>query len=152
MTFKNTIMIAAAHLVLISSAANADIIVPYPQSGQQDYCSTTPGHWAGSGEVSKGSLKCYYTGDAVVSATADSTQFIMDISMQKSSGSKLCPEKESFTLPATCINNTIIIKNEDADLTGTLSNNGNNADFYNGTIIIPELGPLNVDYMHLHKQ
>jgi len=151
MKFKNKIMITIAGFSLMSSVANADIIFQHTPGAGQDYCSTTPGKWHGSGSASDGAIKCTYTGDVIVSATSNPTQFMMDVSMKKSSGSRACLANVNFTLPADCINNAITVKNEYADLNGILSNNGKTADF-TGMIIIPDVGSFNVDYMHLDKQ
>jgi hypothetical protein len=152
MKFKNILAMAIASLGLASISANADIIIKSTQGVAQDSCSNVAGVWTGKGTVSYGKLKCGYSGNAVVTASADPTQFIMNVSLDKTSGA--CPSHEEFVLPAVCKDGAIVIQNEDANLNGTLSNDGNTADL-TGTVNIPIGGSVvtaNVDSMHLDKK
>lgn len=150
MKFKKTMMITVASLACISSVANANIILK-GAAGDKDYCSTIPGNWSGTGTIKSSNLTCNYTGTGVVRATANPSQFTMDVSMQKSSGSKLCPPDANLqNLSATCVNNTITMSEMGVDLTGQLTNNGNTASI-NGTVDVPAIGTVSAD-IHLTKQ
>jgi hypothetical protein len=150
MKFKNTACIALANFILISSVAHADIIL-HQSSGEQDYCSTIPGNWNGTGTIKSNSLTCNYSGSGTIRATANPTQFLMDVSMQRTSGSKLCPATESMQNIATnCANNVITISDMGVDLTGQLTDSGKNATV-DGTMEVPGIGTVSAD-IHLSKQ
>lgn len=154
MQLKGFLISAIASLSIFSTVANANIIIFSPSFKGEDVCAQVTGPWVGDGTVTARVLgvkiKCEYSGNALISATADPHQFSADIDLHLISG--VCPASESFIMPGTCDSSTgaINIKNDEANLTGTLTNGGTEAHL-TGTVKIPGIGTATVERMDLHK-
>lgn len=149
MTLKKIFILSMASFFALSGSAQANITL---FSMSPEVCSKLPGHWAGEGRVEVfGIITCKYKGDVTVNNT-DSKEFDMKINLSEISG--ICPEAESFDLPAECHNGIITLKTSIADLHGILDADGTTADM-SGTVEVEVLGSQHtaqIKNMHLTKQ
>jgi hypothetical protein len=154
MQFKTVIFSAIASLAIFSSSANANIVIFSPTFTGEDICSKVNGAWVGEGTVTAKVLgvkiKCEYNGNAFITGTADPHTFSADINLHLTNG--ICPPSESFIMPGSCnpATGAINIQSDEANLSGTLSNNGTEAHL-TGTVKIPGIGNATVEKMDLHK-
>ncbi len=140
-----------AGLFLLATEAEANITM---QTSSPTACEHIAGHWVGTGTVSAViivKINCKYHGEGEISMIDDHT-FNMSMALSKESG--ICPDHESFQLRGTCQNGSITLKTEDADLVGSLNEQGTAADAH-GTVVV-RIGDkkvnANVDSMHLEKR
>lgn len=154
MQLKGFLISAIASLSIFSTVANANILIFSPSFQGGDICSEINGPWVGEGTVTARVLgvkvRCEYNGNALISASVDPHSFSADIDLHLISG--VCPSSESFIMPGTCDGSTgaINIQNDDANLTGTLTNNGTEAHL-TGTVKIPGIGTATVEKLDLRK-
>lgn len=112
----------------------------FPGSAGVDLCANVTGHWEGAGKVSTvihgTKITCDYSGNALVSKTPEA--YSADVTMKKTSGSSLCPDSESYSVPGTCNGDTgvLILHDDKTDLKGQLYDNGTKASF-TGTVTLP---------------
>ncbi|HEX2548972.1 MAG TPA: hypothetical protein VHM20_04025 [Gammaproteobacteria bacterium] len=153
MQLKKILVSAIISLSIFSAVANANIRV-FSDSHTENLCANVEGKWIGSGTVTARvmgmKVSCDYAGQSFITG---SENFSANIDLQLSSG--ICPSSENFILPGTCDSATgaITLQSDDANLTGTLSNNGTQANF-TGTVNIPIMGKTvvaTVERMELHK-
>jgi len=145
---KGLLVIAAAHVLLISSFAHADTIL---FKFSNDVCDTVDGKWTGTGKVSVGAIKCVYNGTAMISGTPDNLG--LDVTLNKTSG--ICPAQEHIQLSGgTCHQGVIALHTPNvANLDGNLDASGTKASV-TGNVTFELLGKevtANVDEMDLSK-
>lgn len=113
MQFKKTIFCGLVS-IMISPLANANIIIHGLSANGEDFCRMANGHWAGDATATiVGAPKdCIYHADSLVTGS-DPTHLDVSISIDKKSGSLVCPKHESLTLSGQCQNNTLVINTDD---------------------------------------
>lgn len=159
MQFKNLLKSITLSVIVFSSAANANIMFHSTSLKNEDMCANVTGLWLGTATVTAKvmgkSVTCDYSGKAMITATSDPSVFSADINLKNVSGPCDAAGDQSMTLPGTCdaATGVIALQSDEADLTGSLSSDGNSATL-SGTVSIPIFGrtvKANVTEMNLHK-
>src|SRR3990167_4676606 len=135
----------------------ANVVVFSAIPSLTDSCQYVIGPWEGTGLVSGSFIgipfTCRYHSEGQISGAVDSEQVSTEIHLQKEAG-MFCPEHETVSLSGTCHQGVITLQAKDADLHGTLSEDGQSAEMA-GTVGIDAMGQhivTNVHDMHLHKK
>lgn len=153
MQLKRVLISVIASLSVLSTTANANVSI-FSSSNVQNLCSNIQGQWVGNGTVTARvmgvKVRCDYSGDTYITGAEN---FSADINLRLSSG--VCPASESFIMPGTCNPSTgaIALESDDANLVGTMSNDGTQVNF-TGTVNIPIGGSTvvgTVERMEMHK-
>jgi len=153
MQLKRVLVSVIASLSLFSATANANVKI-FSSSSSQNLCTDIQGQWIGNGTVTARfmgvKIRCDYAGDTYITGAED---FSADIHLHLTSG--ICPAAEDFIMPGICNGNTgmISLESDEANLSGTLSNDGKQVNF-TGTVNIPMGGTTvvgTVERMELHK-
>ncbi len=139
-------------LLVIASAAEANISIKLPYSANGDACANLPGVWSGGGKVKAGGIiECHYSGKAKITHV-NSGSYDMDVTLHKDSG--ICPDNEEVKLPGSCSNGVLTLDTSSAKLKGNLNDAGTVVDL-NGTVTFSIAGlPVvaDVDDMRLQKE
>lgn len=118
-------------LLLASSVVSADILLYTPNA---DTCASLPGAWSGTGKVYQWSIgTCLYHGKATIQSVDATGHFILDIAVEKDSGSLLCPNHYETRLPGSCVDGQLALTTKYGHLTGALSGDTGHAE---GTLTI----------------
>lgn len=97
-------------------------------STKADSCETISGTWSGSGKGSNWLLgECAYHGEGIISTLDETGQFTLNISVDKDSGSFICPKHEEQSLKGTCVNGVVTLLTDYGNLTGDFSDNAGSA-------------------------
>lgn len=110
--------------LLISTSAFANI------NNDSDTCNNLAGNWSGKGDVKLFVLSCKY--DAKVKV-GEGNPAVVDITVNKSGGSFLCPKSVQHTVMGSCNNGDLTMKDDKVDVKGKLSEEGRSASL-SGTI------------------
>ncbi len=151
MNKRKLVTIVGAQLMLLSSLAQANILIKLPNDG---LCDKIPGAWSGNGAVSYGLIKCTYTGSATVTGTSS---FNMHVILTRTSG--ICPATEDIQLAGTCGNGVLVVNSSDVNLTADVKEDatGLSAVVRPGGTISFDISPFgritaDVDSMTLKKK
>lgn len=115
-----------ALLLLCTNLAWADITVTGTK-GMTSTCQDLVGRWLGSGDLSATiitPITCHYRGTANMYDLKSNGAFRVELSLHKESGSDLCSANEFLALGGMCTNNAITLKQPNAELQGSLSEEG----------------------------
>jgi hypothetical protein len=131
MKLKKLILLSSC---LIATAANASVSIHAPMNLGVDFCANLSGTWLGGGTIETDWAACHYKGTAIVSQDAvQATTYNITMDLYRDAG--ICPQHETFELPATCTNNTLTVATDNADMTGNVNSTGTGASL-NGTIFV----------------
>jgi hypothetical protein len=131
MKMKKLILLSTC---LIATAANASVSIHAPTNLGVDFCANLSGTWVGGGTIETDWAACHYKGTAIVSKDPNlATTYNITMDLNRDAG--VCPQHETFELPATCANNTLTVATDNADMTGDVNNTGTEANL-NGTIFV----------------
>ena len=123
---KDLIVYALFTMLSCSSAAYADIIM---QSYSQNTCADLSGKWAGTGKASNWSIgDCYYHGSGEVQNVNFTNHFTLTITVDKESGSFVCPNHVATQLRGECSNGKMTLKTSYGDLTGNVNEQSGTAE------------------------
>jgi len=114
-------------LAVLSSAtvSYADIFM---SSFSANACPDLSGSWIGTGKVSHWMIgDCSYRGSGNINRVDERGDFMLDLHINKSSGSILCPQTVETTLPGKCGDGQITLKTKYGHLTGHVAGNTGSA-------------------------
>lgn len=152
MKFKAISLLSALCIGVFSSSVYAKTTVYTHGLKNGDICEQIAGHWEGNGTVKKLGIKCNYHGVGDMQIIAPG-EFSMNISLNKTSG--ICPAGEQLSFTGTCHNGVVELKTPDADLSGDLTQRGDQllVDNMKGQVWLLILGiRTSVDVeMSIHK-
>lgn len=120
--------------IIILSLTNQSYAHSTLYSNDPNACEHVAGQWVGTGTASNWFLgECAYHGSGSISPLDDTNKFTVDLSVDKNSGSFLCPGHVHKVISGTCLNGTVTLNTEYGDLTGIFSQESGEA---NGTLTV----------------
>lgn len=129
---KKGLMIGTTVFALaFSTISSADIFL---STFSADSCENLAGKWQGTGKVTNWAIgECLYRGEGNVNHVDENGVFTLTLTVNKDSGSVLCPNHVTQVLPGMCRDGKISLKTDYGSLTGGISGNAGTAK---GTISI----------------
>lgn len=111
--------------VLLAGTAYADFSFRLTDS---DDCSQLSGDWSGKGSASSWFLgRCDYHGTGTISPLGQNGALSVQVTVDKDSGSPLCPPHASERLDAVCSNGVVTIKTQFGSIKGMFTPTSGNA-------------------------
>lgn len=123
MKIKVVVSLAVA-IMSIANVAYADITI---RSSTLNACPNMAGNWLGQGNLSNWALKCGYHGSGHISSLDGAGRFTMTVSVDKDSGSLVCPKHVSVQLPGSCNDGVLSINTTFGSIRGNLNGNAGTA-------------------------
>lgn len=97
-------------------------------SSNSNGCEQVSGRWSGTGKASNWLIgDCVYQGLGTISTVDAAGKLVLDVDVNKRSGSVLCPGHASQKLTGTCVNGTVTLNTGYGNLSGNFSQNQGSA-------------------------
>lgn len=128
---KGFVFGVAITLLSFASLSHANIII---HSYSANSCDDLAGEWTGTGKASNWAIgKCVYHGAGQLKNVDTAGNFILDLSVDKDSGSILCPAHTTAHMSGHCSDGRVTLITDYGHLTGDVANGSGHA---NGTLTV----------------
>lgn len=131
------------------SFANTSFATFSLHSNDYDMCQHIEGQWLGSGTLSNWLIgECIYRGVGQIKIIDNSGHFILNMNVEKKSGSRFCTDSIAEQFSGNCTNGVVTIITDYGDLEGSFSEQSGSAQ---GTLsIAPGMSAkLNISFQHM---